>query len=168
MHRRIADSPSWGSWQSPIGKILVTANDECLLSLSIGGDIAAPTSDHHSGITLINETIRQFNQYFAGERQVFDLPLARVKSPRGQVLRDAIASISYGETASYGQLARQFDSGPRAIGSACSRNPFPIIIPCHRVIAANGVIGHYSAGEGTATKQWLLHFESSQRGRIMS
>ena len=165
MDRRIEDRPSSGRCASPIGMIQISANDDWLLSVTIGSDESAPMLDDHPGNTLVDETIRQFDQYFRGERQVFDLPLAPVKTPRGQILRDAIASISYGETASYGQLARQFDSGPRAIGSACRRNPFTIIIPCHRVIAANGVIGHYSGGEGANTKKWLLHFESSQRER---
>lgn len=168
MDRRLEQGSSCGHWQSPIGMIHISANDDWLLSLSIGSNATAPISDHHPCSALINETIRQFEQYFAGERREFNLPLAPVKSPRGSVLRDAIASISYGETASYGQLAHQFDSGPRAIGSACRRNLFPIIIPCHRVIAANGVIGHYSAGEGADTKKWLLQFESSQPGRTMS
>nr|WP_246605068.1 methylated-DNA--[protein]-cysteine S-methyltransferase [Aquisediminimonas sediminicola] len=147
--------------------IHISANDDWLVSLSIISNASARTSDQHTSNRLVDETIRQFDQYFTGQRQVFKLPVAPVKTLRGQVMRDAIASISYGDTASYGQLARQFDSGPRAIGSACRRNPFPIIIPCHRVIAANGVIGHYSAGEGANTKKWLLHFESTQRERTM-
>jgi methylated-DNA-[protein]-cysteine S-methyltransferase len=148
--------------------IHVLANDDWLLSLSIGRNASITASDLHTSSPLIVEAIRQFHQWFAGDRQGFDLPLAPMNTPRGQDLRHAIACIPYGETASYGQLARRFDSGARAIGTACSRNPFPIIIPCHRVITANKVIGHYSAGDGTATKAWLLQFESSQLERTMS
>lgn len=89
----------------------------------------------------------------------FDLPLADPITPRGAAHREAIAAIPYGETASYGALAHMLGSSPRAVGQACRRNPLPILIPCHRVIGAGGAIGHYSGGEGIATKLWLLDHE---------
>ena len=60
----------------------------------------------------------------------------------------------------YGAIARMIGSSPRAVGQACRRNPFPIVVPCHRVVGAGGAIGYYSAGEGVATKRWLLAHEN--------
>ena len=68
--------------------------------------------------------------------------------------------ISHGEALSYGALARLAQSGPRAIGQACARNPLPIIVPCHRVLGSNG-LGHYSGGDGVTTKRWLLAHETN-------
>ena len=103
----------------------------------------------------------QLAEYFAGKRRDFDLPLQPARSDRGTALRLGIAAIGYGETASYGALAKALDSGPRAVGQACRRNPFPIVIPCHRVTSASGP-EHYSGGDGVATKSWLLAFERRQ------
>ena len=77
------------------------------------------------------------------------------------MLRDAIRAIPYGAQRSYGAVARTIDSGPRAIGQACRRNPMPIVIPCHRVTATGG-IGFYSGGKGVETKIWLLQHESDR------
>ena len=98
-------------------------------------------------------------------RTRFDLPLAAPSTPRGAAHRDGIAAIGFGETASYGMVARAIGSGPRAVGQACRRNPFPLIVPCHRIVGAGGSIGHYSAGAGLATKRWLLEFEARRATR---
>ncbi len=74
-------------------------------------------------------------------------------------MREGLIAVGYGETVSYGELAKRLDSGPRAIGQLCARNPFPIVVPCHRVLGAGGALGSYSAGDGPATKQWLLDHE---------
>jgi methylated-DNA-[protein]-cysteine S-methyltransferase len=74
-------------------------------------------------------------------------------------LRAAICTIPHGQTARYGALAAQIGSGARAVGQACARNPIPVIIPCHRVLASNG-LGNYSGGGGIRTKQWLLAHEA--------
>ena len=108
----------------------------------------------------------QLEQWFAGERMVFDLPLAPAATRRGQALRDAMVAIGYGDTRSYGALARIAASSARAIGQACARNPFPIIVPCHRILNADGRLGAYSAGQGPTTKQWLLEHERSVRGLL--
>ncbi len=149
------------------------ARDEALIAtpiggirlLSIGGHLSAiriepetreelaPTSD------LLRHTAGQLDQWFAGTRRDFDVPLSPAATPRGKVLREGMAAITYGTSLSYGALARQLCSSPRAIGQACARNPFPIIIPCHRVLNANGTLGAYSGGDGPVTKQWLLDHE---------
>ena len=81
-------------------------------------------------------------------------------------LRQAIVDIAYGTTASYGALAKAIGSSPRAIGQACARNPFPIIVPCHRILGAGGALGAYSAGEGPITKSRLLDHERPQGGLL--
>jgi len=73
----------------------------------------------------------------------------------------ALKTIPYGSTLTYGELASRIDSAPRAIGGACGRNPIPIIIPCHRVLAAGGRMGGYSGHEGTDTKEFLLRLEGA-------
>src|SRR3546814_13589613 len=80
------------------------------------------------------------------------LPLTPAASPLGEVLRAAIVAIPHGETASYGQVARAVESGPRAVGQACARNPFPIIVPCHRVLG-NG--GSLRSEERRVGKGWV-------------
>lgn len=152
-------------WESPIGMIGLCADDHHLTSLTIG----KPTDrEKMSGSRLLDAAMAQLAEWFAGIRQDFDLPLAPTSTPRGAQLREVIAAIPYGKTSSYGALARTIDSGARAIGQACRTNRFPIIIPCHRVVAANGVIGHYSAADGPVTKSWLLDFEAHQQKRTSS
>jgi len=144
------------SVDSPIGPIRITSADGALRALSIA---AAPEPDRPGDEALLDEATRQLGEYFAGTRTTFDLPLAPPDTPRGEALRAAIASIRHGETLSYGALARTAGSSPRAVGQACARNPLPIIVPCHRVLASNG-IGAYSGGNGVKTKQWLLAHEA--------
>ena len=144
------------SVDSPIGPIRITSAAGVLCGLSIA---AASEPDIAGDEALLDEATRQLGEYFGGARQTFDLPLAPLDTPRGEVLRAAIASIGHGETLTYGALARAAGSSPRAVGQACARNPLPIIVPCHRVLASNG-IGAYSGGNGVKTKQWLLAHEA--------
>lgn len=145
---------------SPIGPILVqTARDE-LVAVQLGMTSAQPDDD----APLLREAFSQLDAWFDGRLTRFNLPLAPTTTARGAAHRDAIANVAYGTTASYGELARRLGSSPRAVGQACRRNPFPIIIPCHRIIATGGAIGHYSAADGIATKQWLLDHEM-KKGR---
>jgi methylated-DNA-[protein]-cysteine S-methyltransferase len=109
---------------------------------------------------LLERVAEQLAQYFAGERREFDLPLA----PRGSGFQErvwrALLAIPFNETRSYGELARAIGrpSASRAVGSANSRNPISIIVPCHRVIASNGELTGYAGG--MAAKRWLLDHES--------
>jgi methylated-DNA-[protein]-cysteine S-methyltransferase len=109
----------------------------------------------------------QIQDWFAGKRKDFDLPLAPLSTPRGEALRAGIAAIVYGETLTYGELAARIGSAARAVGQACRRNPFPIIIPCHRVTSA-GPQEFYSGGEGPRTKAWLIAFEQGKEYRYGS
>lgn len=146
---------------SPVGAIELTTDGTVLTSLTIRPEIQPDTAP--SAHPVLDEATAQIADYFAGKRQNFDLPLAPLKSERGSVLRDGIAAIPYGETLSYGALANILESAPRAIGQACRRNPFPIIIPCHRVISAVGSAEHYSGGDGVNTKKWLNAFEQKNK-----
>ena len=148
--------------ESPVGTIIVETDGEVLTRLTIA--TTQPPGDYGiTGQPLLDRAIAQLDAWFNRERTTFDLPLAPLASPRGEQLRTAICNIPYGTVASYGEVARIAYSGPRAIGQACRRNPFPIIIPCHRVIAAGQQIGHYSGADGIVTKKWLLNFESRQQ-----
>lgn len=147
---------------SPIGPILLRAEGERLVSIHIGADGDAVDDD----VPVLGEALAQLSAWFVGELTQFDLPLAEPDTPRGAAHRQAIADIPYADTASYGAIARMIGSSPRAVGQACRRNPFPIVIPCHRVIGAGGSIGHYSGGAGVATKLWLLqHEQDSTRSK---
>lgn len=141
---------------TPIGMVRVTGDGAALTRIAIESGREAEIQPETA---LLRESVAQLRAYFAGTLTEFDVPLTPSATPRGQVLRDAIRSIGYGDTLGYGALARQASSGARAIGQACARNPFPIIIPCHRVLAAGGELGAYSAGDGPATKAWLLAHE---------
>jgi methylated-DNA-[protein]-cysteine S-methyltransferase len=146
------------SMHSPIGTISVESDGERLTSIRIGGNQPPPGS---ADDPLVREAIAQLGAFLDRRLTRFDLPLAPATTSRGQAHRIAITEIGHGTTASYGELARAIGSSPRAVGQACRRNPYPIIVPCHRVLGAGKMIGHYSAGEGPVTKQWLLDHERS-------
>ncbi len=143
---------------TPIGSIRIEAVDDLIASIRIGapGDLCEP------GAALLKIACEQLRAYFAGELNVFDLPLTPAKSERGPALRQAIRDIGFGRTLSYGEVAALSGSSARAIGQACARNPFPIVVPCHRVLVAGGELGPYSAGDGPTTKTWLLKHERAE------
>lgn len=114
---------------------------------------------------LVEELSRQLDAYFDGSRQAFDLPLRIEGTPFQEGVWQALRGIPYGETITYGELARRVEApgASRAVGSANGRNPFPVIIPCHRVVAAGGKLGGYSGG-GLDVKQMLLDHEAAVAG----
>lgn len=145
---------------TPIGLVEVTGTETLIERIRIGVD-GPPTSATAAAVVT---ALEQLNAFFAGERRCFDLPLAPAATPRGGALRDAIVAIGYGRTLSYGEVARQIASSARAVGQACARNPFPLVVPCHRVLVAGGALGPYSAGDGPVTKRWLLDHERDWAG----
>ena len=150
-------APDHGLIATPIGMVRIEGTAERLTRIAIemnGGAESAPNG------SALREAAAQLRAYFAGTLTVFDLPLVALPGPRGEALRAGIASVGYGETLSYGALARTIGSGARAVGQACARNPYPLVIPFHRILAAGGALGAYSAGDGPATKQWLLDHET--------
>jgi len=151
---------------TPIGLVELTANDGVLTGVRINPEDNGPGSIP-AGHRLLETAAAQIEDWFAGKRKDFDLPLASLATPRGEALRAGIAAISYGETLTYGELAMQIGSAARAVGQACRRNPFPIIIPCHRV-TSTGAQEFYSGGEGPRTKAWLIAFEQGKGYRYGS
>jgi methylated-DNA-[protein]-cysteine S-methyltransferase len=118
---------------------------------------------------LLSAARDQLAEYFAGQRQVFDLPVdwSGCSQAQHQVLSVLYTSVSYGQTVTYGELAQRAVAGPdgislpaRAIGRIMGSNPIPLIVPCHRVVAGNG-LGGYSGGTGIEIKRWLLIFEGA-------
>ena len=105
----------------------------------------------------------QLASYFDGDLTNFSLPLAPSGSAFQRQVWASMTRIPYGETQYYGGVAEEIDSSPRAVGTACGRNPIPIIIPCHRVVGNGGALVGYSGGEGVETKRYLLAHENSQR-----
>ncbi|MFD1610219.1 methylated-DNA--[protein]-cysteine S-methyltransferase [Sphingomonas tabacisoli] len=142
---------------TPIGPIRVEAEGDVLTGIRIG---RGGPSD--SGHPAVDEAVAQLSAYFDGRLTRFDLPLAPLPSDRGPELRDAICGIGYGETATYGDLAARTGASARAVGQACATNPFPIVVPCHRVLGAGGTLSYYSAGDGPDTKIWLLKHERAE------
>jgi methylated-DNA-[protein]-cysteine S-methyltransferase len=157
--------------QTPVGTIALEGDDDVLTAVRILGRDDVPPAASASADSPATNAAQQLADYFAGTRQRFDVPLAPLNSPRGIALRQGIVDIAYGTTTTYGQLAQALHSAPRAIGQACRRNPFPIIVPCHRVTSSSGP-EYYSGGNGAATKAWLIDFEHrtlphAQRTRLL-
>lgn len=141
---------------SPIGHLTVDASEDAIVGIRWADDPAGnPTP-------LLREAARQLQAYFSGRLHRFDLPLAARGSAFEHRVWDAMCAIPYGETRSYSDLAHAIDSGPRAVGGACGKNPIPIVVPCHRVLARGG-LGGYSGGAGLPTKQFLLGLEGRLR-----
>jgi len=117
------------------------------------------------GEGLCKQTSLQLADYFAGQRQSFDLPvdLSGLREFTRTVL-ETLRQVPAGSTVSYGELARRAGrpGAARAVGGAMAGNPLPIVIPCHRVIGAGGKLVGYSGGRGVETKEWLLEFERGQ------
>ncbi len=149
---------------TPIGELLLAGEGEALslLGFPSGSMARRHEADWKKDAAPFREVCFQLGQYFAGELREFDLPLA----PQGTVFQQQVWStlqeIPYGETWSYGQLATHIGrpKASRAVGAANGLNPIPVIIPCHRVIGANGKLTGF--GGGLPTKRHLLALESDQ------
>lgn len=109
---------------------------------------------------LLAEAARQLEQYDAGERQVFDLPLRVAGSDFQRAVCDQMSAIPFGDTVTYGDIAKALGTPAQAVGSACGGNPIPVIIPCHRVMGAKGLTG-FSGKGGVETKVALLRHEGA-------
>lgn len=143
---------------SPIGRLKLTSNDRAMIAIE--HDASGEASESPPVVLL--QCIQQLQQYFAGKRQSFDVPLEFVGTSFQQQVWRALQSIPYGETLSYKQIAEMIDNpkAVRAVGNANNKNKLPILIPCHRVIGANGSLVGYALG--LEHKQYLLALESGQ------
>lgn len=142
---------------TPIGELTLVATDTALREVHLPG---APLSTVPPGRSpVLDEARRQLGEYFAGDRQHFDVPIEPVGTPFQVMAWNALCSIPFGATISYGEQARRLGDRhkARAVGAANGRNPLPIIVPCHRVVGANGHLTGF--GGGMACKAWLLDHE---------
>lgn len=138
---------------TPVGYLTLTETDGAISSVSWrGGDRNA--SD------LLDRAEIQVNAYFSNEITEFDLPFAPQGSDLVKRTCAAMTRIPFGETRTYGDLARELGAPAQAIGQACGANPIPVLIPCHRILAANG-LGGFSGAGGVETKVWLLRHEGA-------
>ena len=138
---------------SPIGRLMLSAKDGQLCGVRLAQEYA-----EESDCVLI-QAQRQLEQYFAGERRTFSLPICMEGSAFERDVWQRLLEIPFGEISSYGQLAAALGKpkASRAVGGACSRNPLLIIVPCHRVIAGTGRLTGFAAG--LAAKRMLLEHE---------
>jgi methylated-DNA-[protein]-cysteine S-methyltransferase len=164
-----ATAPIWYDIvDSPIGRLLLTGNDEALTGLwmlDTGGHPAAVRADWTRRPGGANGAAEQLAEYFGGSRTEFDLALAPSGSPFELAVWAELARIPYGETVSYGAVALAIGKtmlASRAVGLANGRNPISIIVPCHRVIGADGSLTGY--GGGLERKEWLLRHEGAPFG----
>lgn len=138
---------------SPVGKLRVTEVDGAITAVNWGQGRMDDTP-------LLQDAVRQLQDYFAGERESFDLPLRVDGSEFQQAVCDAMSAIPFGYTRTYGEIANDLGVPAQAVGGACGGNPIPIIIPCHRVMGAKGLTGFSGAG-GVETKVALLRLEGA-------
>jgi len=153
---------------SPVGSLLVAATDRGLLRISFD-----PAPDHHLELLarlagprvlraprLVDEVHRELDEYFEGRRQAFDLGIdLRGVTPFSARVLEELARVPFGETATYSELAARAGNpkAARAVGTIMNRNPIPIVLPCHRIIGANGSLVGY--GGGLERKETLLRLE---------
>jgi methylated-DNA-[protein]-cysteine S-methyltransferase len=141
---------------TPIGQIVLEADGDVLIGLRLPNDSGLGRRDEETPV--LKEAATQIDQYFAGERTEFDLRTELDGTLFQREVWTELSRIPYGETISYGELARRVGRprGPRAVGQANGRNPIAIIVPCHRVLASNGIGGY---GGGLTVKRSLLALE---------
>lgn len=154
MHKNI-------QFDSPIGKITAFCTENGISRIHIGA-LPADIPIELTGNELLDRCRLQVNEYFAGERKAFDLPLdwSSLKGFQSDVLRITL-EIPYGEVLTYGDIAKRLGkpAASRAVGGALAQNPLPILIPCHRVVSASGHLTGFSAADGIISKSWLLKLE---------
>jgi len=146
--------------ETPVGRLRLVANERALVAVQFprDHDDEIPVVKNHPVLT---QTRRELEEYFAGKRTVFTVRLEAHGTPFQRKVWNALSAIPFGETCSYGDIARAVGSAGavRAVGSANGKNPHAIIVPCHRVIQTGGALGGY--GGGLPQKVWLLDLEKS-------
>ena len=150
--------------QSPVGRLLLAGTDALsLIAFSSGPKSLEPEADWEpSDALFLRQAAAQIEEYFTARRREFDLDLRPTGTPFQLEVLDALATIPYGETRSYGEVAAQIGkpSAVRAVGAANGRNPLPIVLPCHRVIGSDGSLTGF--GGGLETKRYLLDLEGAR------
>ena len=153
---------------SPLGDLLLVRDDDGItgLYLPTGKHPVTPMADWTRDDTGFDDIRRQLDEYFAGTRREFDLPLHASGTAFQKRVWQALLDIPYGETASYGKTAAAIGEpgAARAVGLANGHNPISIIVPCHRVVGADGSLTGY--GGGLDAKRWLLSHEACHAGTV--
>lgn len=159
---------------TPLGSIWVAVSQQGLIAIKMQGGMAAITKTVErlgfttaaNNATRTSSAVHQLIEYLAGKRRSFEIPIdwSLMTSFQKKVLRATLA-IPYGETRAYGEIAEQIGKpqAARAVGRAQATNPMPLVIPCHRVIGADGSLIGYGGTGGLKTKAWLLDLEKSNR-----
>jgi methylated-DNA-[protein]-cysteine S-methyltransferase len=154
-------------YESPHGRMLITANEVGVAGVHFDKQKYFPADDPASRREKRNrfvaQAIRELDEYFEGRRKRFEVALAPSGTPFQLAVWRAISTVSYGETISYGELARRagVPGHARAAGAATGRNPIGIIVPCHRIVGANGSLTGYAGG--LPRKRALLALEAGER-----
>lgn len=146
-------------YTSPVGIIKITASDSGIVSLNFERKSLVRTQKNKITNKHLKECIRQLDEYFSGERTLFDLPLDATGTPFQKKVWDALRKIPHGQTVSYVDIARRIGKpkASRAVGGANNKNPVAIIVPCHRVVGKNGDLIGYAGG--LIKKKWLINHE---------
>jgi len=143
------------SMHTPIIDITLTELDGSIVAVDWGW------SPFQESSALLREAKRQLDLYFDGDLTDFDLPINPMGSKHQEKVWRAMMEIPYGETITYGTLAKKIGSAAQPVGSACGRNPLPILVPCHRVVGSGKKFGGYSGDGGLYTKRALLVLEGA-------
>ena len=155
------------TYHSPLGPLRLREAHGHITHLDWGpalrGELPREPGRHNDDSPLLNRAVHQLNAYFFCGLRHFNLPVAPPGTAFQLSVWKQMQAIPYGDTRTYGEIARWLRSAPRPVGTACGRNPVPIIIPCHRVVASGG-LGGYSGDGGVDTKQWLLELEGWSAG----
>ncbi len=149
-------------YESPVGALYLKASAKALCALYFhrpSGEFVSSLNGEAGELQILRQTVKQLDEYFKGERRMFDLPLEAPGTKFQMSVWKELANIPYGSTCSYKDLAGKIKNhkAVRAVGTANGRNPISIIVPCHRVIAADGTLGGYGGGLENKTK--LLEIE---------
>lgn len=151
---------------SPIGRLLLTGDDQGLTLISLPEDryMREPAPDWRADAAPFDAALDQLDAYFAGERTDFDLALAPRGTPFQHAVWDALRAIPYGETRSYAEVAKAIGrpAAVRAVANACAANPVALVVPCHRVVRADGAAGGYRWG--AERKKTLIDAERAAAG----
>lgn len=151
------------TYDSPIGPLVLSAHTDQLVGLHLPGSDDPIPAGTERATPILKRAAKQLAEYFAGKRTAFDLALAPEGTAFQRRVWDALLEIPYGETTNYGTIAQRIGrpAASRAVGAANGRNPIAIIIPCHRVIGANGSLTGF--GGGLPAKTFLLTHERAIR-----
>ena len=144
---------------TPIGRVVLESDGDVLIGIWLPNERRRARRDAAGGTpAVLAQAATELGEYFAGTRTGFDVPIELDGTPFQREVWDELTRIGYGETITYGELARRVGRprGPRAVGQANGRNPVPIIVPCHRVVASAGIGGY---GGGLKVKRALLALE---------